>query len=463
MSKKQPTKPTPAVSKQPIIINDFTQVAPDRSRKDIKALRQAIEAAETPIMPSRVALYDLYHDNITIDGHLSGILNKRRDTVRNKALQFVNAEGRVVDKLTPLIASEAFYRLCGHIIDSEFWGISGVQFLAGDKFNFIEIPRKHILAERGEIARNLYDVTGTPVADIPGAWIIGQPDNLGRLLTCMLYAIYKRGGLGDLAQYVEIFGQPIRIIHYDAYDTRTRDELRKMAQQAGSSLVMMIPKQAQFEMLDGKSSNGNGELQRTFINTCNEEMSIAILGNTESTASSASSGYAQAKEHGKQQQEIIKADMKLLLNTLNSDYFLGILALYGFPVEGGHFVFAQDIDLSALTQRINIDIQLADRVPIDDDYWYNTYGIPKPDNYNELKAKLEETKQAALEALRRSAGMNGQDGGNNTEDDDLTREEQQEKARNRKEANRTKASAQKSKNLADMLHNFFGIAPLEGA
>ena len=155
--------------------------------------------------------------------------------------------------------------------------------------------------------------------------------------------------------------------------------------------------------------------------------------------------------------------MKLLLNTLNSDYFLGILALYGFPVEGGHFIFAQDIDLSALTQRINIDIQLADRVPIDDDYWYVTYGIPKPDNYDELKAKLEETKQAALEALRRSAGMNGQGEGNNTEDDDLTREEQQEKAQRRKDANRTKASAQKSKNLADMLSNFFGIAPLEGA
>lgn len=458
MDKKNFRKNTPKIGKQPIIINDFTQVAPDRSRKDIKALRQAIEAAETPIMPSRVALYDLYHDNITIDGHLAGIIDKRRDTVRNKALQFVNAEGRVVDELIPLITSEPFYRLCGVILDSILWGISGVQFIAGESFEFVEIPRKHILAERGEIAHNQFDVKGTPVADIPGAWLIGQPDNLGRLLTCMLYAIYKRGGLGDLAQYVEIFGQPVRIIHYDAYDTRTRDELRKMAQNAGSSLVMMIPKQAQFEMLDGKSSNGNGELQRTFITTCNEEMSIAILGNTESTASSASSGYAQAKEHGKQQQEIIKADMKLLLNTLNSDYFLGILALYGFPVEGGHFVFAQDIDLSALTQRINIDIQLADRVPIDDDYWYNTYGIPKPDNYDELKAKLEEAKQAALDALHRSAGMNGGD-----ENDDLTRSEKQEKAQQQKEANRTKASAQKSKNLADMLRNFFDIAPHDGA
>ena len=454
---KKTNTPKPATTTPAnIIINDFTQVSPDRARKDIRSLRRAIETAEAVILPNRADLYDLYHDNLTIDGHLSGIVEKRRDTVRNKALQFVNAEGRVVDEMTTLINSAEFYDLCGIIIDSVFWGISGVQFIAGERFAFVEIPRKHILANRAEIARSPYDCTGTPVADIPGCWLIGKSDNLGKLLTCMLYAIYKRGGIGDLAQYVEIFGQPVRIIHYDAYDTKTRDELRKMAQEAGSSLVMMIPKQAQFEMLDGKSSNGNGELQRTFISTCNEEMSIAILGNSETTTSSASSGYAQAKEHGKQQQEIIKADMKLLLNTLNSDYFLGILALYGYPVEGGHFTFEQEVDLAALTQRINIDIQLADRIPIDDDYWYNTYGIPKPDNYDELKARLEETKQAALDALRRSSGANNDNSGDNT------RQEEQENAQQRKAQNRTQDAHNKSKNLADLLR-FFGIAPHDGA
>lgn len=452
---KQPRPATAAPGN--IIINDFTQVSPDRSRKDIGALRRAIENAEAIHLPCRADLYDIYHDNISIDGHLSGIIDKRRDMIRNKNLQFVNAEGRVVEAMNELIDSERFYDLCGIIIDSVFWGCSGVQFIAGEKFNFVEIPRAHILPERGEITLSPYDHRGTPVEDITGAWIIGKPRNLGKLLTCMLYAIYKRGGLGDLAQYVEIFGQPVRIIHYDAYDTKTRDELRKMAREAGSSLVMMIPKQAQFEMLDGKSSNGNGELQRTFINTCNEEMSIAILGNTESTSSSASSGYAQAKEHGKQQQEIIKADMKLLLNTLNSDFFLGILALYGYPVHGGHFSFEQEVDLAALTQRINIDIQLSDRIPIDDDYWYNTYGIPKPENYEKLKKELEERKQAALDALRRSSGENNENNDNND-----TRQEEQEVAEQRKARNKTKDARNKSRNLADLLR-FFGLAPHDGA
>ena len=81
------------------------------------------------------------------------------------------------------------------------------------------------------------------------------------ILACSMYAIYKRGGFGDFAQYVEIFGQPVRIMKYDAYDTKTKQELKTLLTDSGSSLAMMIPKQAEFEMLDGKTSNGDGKLQ----------------------------------------------------------------------------------------------------------------------------------------------------------------------------------------------------------
>ena len=39
---------------------------------------------------------------------------------------------------------------------------------------------------------------------------------------------------------------------------RIQDDLRRTLDESGSSLVMMIPKQADFEMLDGKTSNGDG-------------------------------------------------------------------------------------------------------------------------------------------------------------------------------------------------------------
>lgn len=62
-------------------------------------------------------------------------------------------------------------------------------------------------------------------------------------------------------QYVEIFGQPVRIMYYDVYDTSTKQEL-KILTESGNSLAIMLPKQAEFEMKDGKTSNANGDLQK---------------------------------------------------------------------------------------------------------------------------------------------------------------------------------------------------------
>ena len=64
-----------------LIIHDMTLVAPDRSRKDIGRLKTAIESTERIHIPSQYELYDIYHAITTIDGHLSGILQKRTDTI----------------------------------------------------------------------------------------------------------------------------------------------------------------------------------------------------------------------------------------------------------------------------------------------------------------------------------------------------------------------------------------------
>jgi SPP1 gp7 family putative phage head morphogenesis protein len=385
------------VNPHELIVQDFTLVAPDRNRKDIGSCKTAITRAESIHVPNRTQLYDTYHDVITLDGHLSGLWRKRIDAVLNKSLRFVDKSKKKKDAFDDLIYSNKFNRLIQLIIESKGWGVSGVEFIVGDRFDFVEIPRKHIRPEMGIIVKSQYDYTGLPIDELPFVWVIGNKDDLGQLLQCVMYALYKRGGLGDLAQYVEIFGQPVRIIYYDAYDTKTKGELRKLLSESGSSLAMMIPKQAQFQMLDGKTSNSTGELQIGFMRFCNEEMSIAVLGNSETTSASKSSGYAQAKEHSKQQMEITKSDITFVRNILNDPYFLNILKSYGYPVEAGDsFDYEMEIDLETLKVRKEIDEFISAKVPIDDDYWYDTYGIDKPENYAELKAKQEEERRAAL-------------------------------------------------------------------
>lgn len=382
-----------------VVINDMTLVAPNRNRKDAANLKASIERSESVYTPNRTQLYDLYHDVLTIDGHLSGIIEKRTDAVKNKTIRFVDKNGKKVDAYDDLIESEKFARLIELIMESKYWGVSGIQFIVGNEFDFVEIPRKHIRPEKGIITRSQYDYNGTDYTQDKFINVIGNPKDLGKLLQCSLYALYKRSGFGDFAQYVELFGQPVRIIYYDAYDTQTKQELRKILNESGGSLAMMVPKQAKFEMLDGKTSNGTGELQTRLIGACNDEMSIAILGNTETSKSSQSSGYAQSKTHEEQQLQITKSDLKFVAKKLNQKWFKDVLAAYGLPVDG-NFEFEKELDLDKLKTRLEIDKEVSSKVPVADDYWYETYGIPKPDNYDELKAKQEAEKVAQQQVMQ---------------------------------------------------------------
>lgn len=382
------------------LVHDLTVVSPDRSRKDIQSLKESVTSAEQVHFPNRVLLYDLYHDVWSMDGFLRGIISKRIDAVLNKKLKFSDKSQKEVDEITKLMRSKTGRDLIKKILESIIWGVSGVEFKVGPKFEFKEIPRKHIKPEKGLVTKSQYGVStesGYKIDDLPFVWVIGEENDLGLLLGCSLYAIYKRGNFGDWAQYVEIFGQPVRIMEYDAYDTKTKEELRKILNEAGNSLAMMIPKQATFSMLDGKQSNGDGGLQKTFKDACNEEMAICILGNTETTSSSSSSGYAQSKEHGEQQDEITASDLIMVENYLNTDKFFSILKSYGFDVEGGSFGYELEMNLAKLKLRMEIDLQISSKVPISDDYWYQTYGIPKPENYDELKKKMEEKKAISTE------------------------------------------------------------------
>ena len=378
-----------------IIINDLTLVSPDRGRKDIQTLKNNVISAESIYYPNRVGLYDLYHDVYSMDGFLKGIVQKRIDAVLNKTLKFIEKSGKNNDDLTALIQSELGRELITQILESKFWGISGVEFIIGKEFCFEPIPRKHIKPEKGLITRTQYGLTeenAFKYDEMPFVWVIGKKTDLGLFLACSMYAIYKRGNFGDWAQYIEIFGQPVRIMYYDAYDTQTKTELKKVLDQSGSSLAMMIPKQAEFSMLDGKTSNGDGKLQESFKDACNNEMAICILGNTETTTSSSSSGYAQSKEHGEQQDEITASDLIFVENLLNSEKFKTILKSYGFIVDG-KFEFELEMNLLKLKLRMEIDTFVSTKVPVGDDYWYKTYGITKPDNYDELKTEMQEAKK----------------------------------------------------------------------
>ena len=358
-----------------IVINELVIRSANRNKKDIETWRNALISAESVYFPNRTKLYDLYED-IILDGHLTGVIEKRIDAVLNKEIYF-ESNNRHINEMDSLLHSTEFRQIMRTILETQLWGISGLEFLPGRELNFQIIPRKHIKPELGIISFEQNGIDGVAYTNLNNVWVIGEPKNLGLLLKCAPYCLYKRGGMADWSQYIELFGQPVRIIKYDSYDEQTKLELKKILEESGSSLSMMIPRQSDFEMKDGKQNNGDGNLQLSFIKAMNEEISITLLGNTETTTSSYSTGYAQSKVHLEQQFEITKSDIFYLATMLNSSKFFTILKSYGYKVEGGKFIFSKENDIEYLNARMEIDKELNKLVPINEDYWYNTYGITK--------------------------------------------------------------------------------------
>ncbi len=87
-----------------------------------------------------------------------------------------------------------------------------------------------------------------------------------------------------------------------------------------------------------------------------------------------------------------------------------------------------EISIQYLVERLKIDIALLKAgLPIEDDYLYETYGIPKPKNYKELKKKMEQMLKAALKQLDPDAGDDQEE--DTEEDEDPVKKQPKPKAK----------------------------------
>jgi hypothetical protein len=365
---------------QEIILNDIIIRSPVRIEYEIDNWRSALQAAEMRYFPNRTRLYDIYED-IKLDGHLFGVMTKRIHSVINQQIIYQAADGEEVEAMNAFIKCTQFDNIKRIIMETRFWGISGFEFLPGSDINFRMIPRKHIKPKTQIISIEQNDQTeGFDYTRLDNVWVLGEPEDLGVLNQCCQYVLYKRGAMGDWANFIEIFGMPVRVIKYDPFDALAEAKLKKMVDESGNLMAVMIPNTAQFEIMDGKTSNATGDLQASFIQACNQELSIIILGNTETTTNSGTGTGSKSKVHSEQQKELLKSDIVYLENYLNDPHFSRILAGYGAPVStGGRFNVKSELDVDYLIQKVHIDTTLAAAgLPIGTDYFYEEYDIPKP-------------------------------------------------------------------------------------
>lgn len=348
-----------------------------RSAQDIDSWRNAIKSAESTFFPRRTLLYDLYSE-VLLDGHLAAVIEKRKLSVINTPLHF-EENGKMNDEITSMISTENFLSLLEDILESKIFGHSLIE-LSFENGILIPtlIPRKHVVPERGIIIKRQSDTEGFSYREFPFTNYlleVGEKDSLGLLMKAAQYVIYKRGGFGDWAQYCELFGMPFRVAKYDGYDEKTRTDLESALKAAGSAAYIVIPKEADLNFIQN-NTQGSAILYDMLVDSCNKEMSKLILGQTMTTE--ASGAYAQAKVHQEVEMEIHFGDKLFVKNILN-DKLIPLLKIHGFNVANGKFIFQEKENIDKKT-RLEMDLKLAEKIKIDDSYFYETYNIPQPVN-----------------------------------------------------------------------------------
>jgi hypothetical protein len=387
MTKKNSLETSP---EKGIIIQNITVRPVQRQSQDIETWRNAIRAAEA-INQIRTPLYDLYED-MMLDAVLSSVIEKRVLGVTKTRLQFVDGAGKEIPAMADLLSRRHFRELRKEIARQKVWGISVIELIKdATGFRIFSVPRKHIQSKEGKIIYEQHGTDGINYREAPANNYIlevGHWNDLGLMMKAAQYVIYKRGGFGDWAHFAEIFGMPFREARYDGYNEQVRMQLEIALDRAGSASYAILPKDSEFKLHEARNTQAGGEMFNDLRRACNEELSILFLGQTETTSKTQGKLGGNDDTH-EQTEDDINADDKADELSILNEQVKPILENLGYPVKGGIFVYEEQEEDVPLKDRIDNVIRLRNeaKLPVEDDYIYEMTGIPKPANYDKIKAE----------------------------------------------------------------------------
>lgn len=388
------------VPEKGINITNINVRVPNRGTQNIESWRSAISAFENQTNPIRAYLYDLYKD-IELDGQVIATWGKRCDAITNKRLLF-KRDGEEGETITALLNSPDMRSIVKELLKSIAYGFTLIYI---DKIYFDEdeeqykidwdlIPRKHVHPEKGfecvSYQQNMATRDFLFMDKHNAGWMVwaGERDDMGLFSAVAQYVIYKRGGFGDWSQFAEMFGMPFRELSYDDYDPETRAKLEKAMEEWGAAGYIIKPKSAELTLHDTGGSTSSAEVYDMLISKCDAAISKVILGNTLTTEQGEVGSQALGEVHKESESEKNASDQLFILSILNTK-FRAVLKKFGFDVTGGEIMYeGLETNWDKLQTKWNVVKEIAQTVPVDDDYIYEEFDIPKPDNYEQMKEEM---------------------------------------------------------------------------
>lgn len=284
------------------------------------------------------------------DLHYLGVLGKRKRAVTQLEISVADAKGvpnakaagdlirQFIDR--DELQIEMFDMLDaigkGYSVTEILWDTSGGQWMPTQlkyrdprwfHYNNIDGETLETWTNEGPVPVQPYKYIHHKVAAKSGLPIRG---GLARAISWLW--MFKNFDVKAWTVFAETYGQPIRIGKYDgSASAEDKAVLLKALRNIGSDMAGIIPVTMQMELIEAKMT-GNIDLFERYADWIDRQVSKAVLGNT-GTTDAIAGGHAVGKVHRQVEEDIERADAKLLSATLNRDLVKPLIDLNFGPQE----------------------------------------------------------------------------------------------------------------------------------
>lgn len=385
---------------------------------DIRKLPRILEAADQGDLRAQS---DLFCDMEERDGHISAEMSKRRRALltldwtikppRNATAAEKDMTARAMEWFQDLPEFEAFML---DALDGIGHGFAALevewQFVEKTWFQKAWHHRpqrwfKTPIDNRNELRLDDFSVDGALLR--PFGWVVHRhkakagyvaQTGLHRVL-CWPY-LFKNFSVLDLADFLDVYGFPMRVGKYGAGATeRDKSTLLRALMHIGRDAAGIIPEEMSIDFHDAVS--GDAKNFQVMLDFCDKTISKAVLGGTlTSQADGQTSTNALGGVHNEVRHDLMTSDAKQLASTITRDVLYPLLVLNGYQVTPSRMpCFAFDtrelLDFKLFSESIPALVGIMD---IPAAWAYEKSGIPVPEE-GEAVLRLPASSAPALPGL----------------------------------------------------------------
>lgn len=361
------------------------------TRADIEGWRRAHQQALNVDNPQRTGLYRIYDYTIDIDNMVAGIVMRTKFGVMSRPFRIVDAAGETMEEAARVFAGEWFRQYMNLALDAYYYGhclietgdivsMDGVMGFSGMKL----IPRRHVCPEYGVLLKDAGDdpSRGIPFREGPYRRSLieaGDAYGLGAYLKIAPSVIGKKNAQIFWDNFAERFGIPILYAKVDSRDKDERAKAANMLRNLGSNAWALFGTGVTIDKVETSTGDAFEVFDRR-IARADEQISIALAGQTMSFTDGSSLSQAQVHERGfKEVKDKLAEDLAANINNRLIPHML----LNGFPVQGCRFVW-DDAYRYSPEEMLRVESLLLQHYRIRKDYFVNKYHIEIEGDKNPL-------------------------------------------------------------------------------